>query len=181
MAHFRWTETSERAASLIVQGELTLTQIGERVGVDRRTLYEWRNDPVFRARVDEETERFRSEIRRVGIATMERRLQALNDRWMGMEQIIAARAEDPEMRAIPGGSTGLLVKSVKGLGRGKDFQVVSTYAVDVGLLRELRECMKQAAQELGQWVEKKEEAPPNQKPNPEAARRAIMASQDKDS
>jgi hypothetical protein len=39
-----------------------------------------------------------------------RRVEALNERWEKMHQIIAARAAAEEMQAIPGGKTGLVVK-----------------------------------------------------------------------
>lgn len=60
------------------------------------------------------------------------------------------------MKDVPGGNTGLLVRTTKGIGSGDTFQIVDEYAVDTGLLRELREHEKQAAQELGQWIDKSE-------------------------
>ena len=89
--------------------------------------------------------------------------------------MIEARAE--EHKDVPGGSTGLLVRQVKLVKiysvPGQDLeddepdaadvlcsaklnQVVYEYAVDTGLLKELREHERQAAQELGQWTEKHE-------------------------
>jgi hypothetical protein len=53
---------------------------------------------------------------------------------------------------VPGGTTGLVVRiAKKAAGR-----VVYLDRVDTGLLRELRELAKQAAQELGQWGQKYE-------------------------
>lgn len=71
-----------------------------------------------------------------------------------MQQVIAERAEAKEMQGVAGGETGLLAHNVKGLGKGDDFELVDEYAVDTGLLREIRETEKQAAIELGQWQEK---------------------------
>src|ERR1017187_5622963 len=51
---------------------------------------------------------------------------------------------------VPGGTTGLLVKDYK----GKDADTL-VYKVDTGLLAELRNHEKQAAEELGQWSEKR--------------------------
>jgi endonuclease/exonuclease/phosphatase family metal-dependent hydrolase len=42
---------------------------------------------------------------------------------------------------------------VKQVGAGRDVQIVEEYAVDVPLLKEKRETMKQAATELRQWTE----------------------------
>lgn len=73
-----------------------------------------------------------------------------------MQQVIAERAEDIELQDVAGGKTGLIVHNVKGVGKGEDFQLIDLYEVDTGLLKELREHEKQAAQELGQWTEKKD-------------------------
>jgi hypothetical protein len=54
----------------------------------------------------------------------------------------------------PGADTGLLVRTLKTVGSGFDAKVVAEYEVDTGLLKELREHEKQAAQELGQWSDK---------------------------
>jgi hypothetical protein len=55
------------------------------------------------------------------------------------------------MRSVPGGETGLLVRTGRFIVNGK---AVDVYAVDVGLLRELREHEKQAAIECGQWPQR---------------------------
>jgi hypothetical protein len=135
---------------------LTYPAIAEKVGISRATLSRWRDKPEFAARVTEHMEEFRELVRRRGVARMERRLDALNDRWNRMRQVIDDRAIDPKMQAVPGGTTGLIAHNIKGVGRGEDFQLVDVYEVDTGLLRELREHEKQAAQELGQWLEKRE-------------------------
>jgi hypothetical protein len=70
------------------------------------------------------------------------------DRWEKMKAVMAARAAD--MADVPGGASGLLVRQYKQIGKVK----VEEYAVDTGLLRELRAHERQAAQELGQWMEK---------------------------
>lgn len=154
MNAFTWNPNSEKAAQLIADGQLSLGQIAEEVGVDRRTLWNWRQIPAFAARVEEHLDEFRDEVLRRGIAVRERRVKALNHRWNQMQALINARAE--AMADVPGGSTGLLAHDVKGIGKGADFERVDVYLFDAALLRELREHEKQAAQELGQWTEKHE-------------------------
>jgi len=66
------------------------------------------------------------------------------------------RAAAVEFAEVPGGTTGLLVHTYKAIGTGEFVEKVDEYAVDTGLLAELRAHEKQAAQELGQWVEKGE-------------------------
>jgi hypothetical protein len=164
MEAFSWSKASDRAAQLIAEGDLTLAQIGESVGRDQRTLWNWRQHPEFVARIDEHLAIFRDEVRRRGIAVRERRINALNDRWLRLHSVIEQRAADPAMAAVPGGATGLLVHDVKGIGSGESARVVDLYEVDVGLLRELREHERQAAQELGQWTEKQEISGDAEKP-----------------
>jgi transcriptional regulator with XRE-family HTH domain len=129
MAAFEWTGERERASELLAARNLTHQKIADSVGIARSTLWEWRRIPEFAARVEEITEENRAETRRIGIADKERRLAALNDRWARMRRVIEERADDPETAEVV------------------------EFAVDTGLLRELREIEKQAAVELGQWNE----------------------------
>jgi Terminase small subunit len=86
------------------------------------------------------------------ISSRNARVQALQNRWDLMRQVIAERSQfyakgvDAEDAAVPGGSTGLLVKDYKGKEADKP-----VYKVDTGLLAELRAHEKQAAEELEQW------------------------------
>jgi AcrR family transcriptional regulator len=154
MSDSHLTEPMLLAAQLIAEAKLTHDEIAKRVGLSRQAVYAWRKKPEFAAEVERALDERRREIRRTGIADLEARVAALNDRWTRMRRLMEARADDPSMAKVPGGTTGLLVRTVKGLGSGEAFTLVEEYAVDTGLLRELREHEKQAAQELGQWTEK---------------------------
>lgn len=156
MADFRWTEETEEASQLIAEGELTYQAIADKFGVAKSTVFRWTKHPEFAARVNEVIDDFRSEIRRRGLAILERRVESVNDRWRRLQVVVQERANSPEMIDVPGGSSGLLVKSLKGIGGGDDFQVVETYEVDTGLLKSILDLEKQAAQELGQWTERQE-------------------------
>lgn len=156
MDTFRWTVQTERAAQLLADGKLTLGEIAEELDIDPKTLWNWRKESEFAARVEELLEAFRQEVRRRGIAVRERRLQVLDDTWDRLQRVIQERADDPTHANVPGWKTGLLVHNVKSVGGGDNATVVDLYEIDTGLLRELREHKKQAAQELGQWTEKHE-------------------------
>jgi transposase-like protein len=154
MAGFRWTDESKNAAEMIAAGTLTHTKIAEEIGVTRQTIHNWLAKPEFTARVQDHIDGFRAKVRSRGIAILENRVDALNDRWRLMQRVISERAESKQMAGVAGGGTGLMVHTVKGVGKGDDFQLIDLYEVDTGLLKELREHEKQAAQELGQWTEK---------------------------
>ena len=148
MPDFEWTKQSEEVAQLVAVGELSDAQIAGRVGLCRTTVWHWRRNPEFAARVDGLVDDFRKVLRLRALSRLERRVDRLNRDWLKLQRIIAERAEDPDMQDVPGGSTGLLVKTQKAIGNGENVRFVNEYAVDLGTLRELREIEKQAAQEL---------------------------------
>lgn len=150
------TNEQARAAQLVADGDFTFPQIAEQIGISRQSLLAWRKRPEFIQRVAEIREDYRQAIRQRGVAILEKRVEAQNDRWRRMQRVIQERAEAPEMENVPGGKTGLMIRRLKMLGTGENATVVEEFEVDTGLLREIREVEKIAAQELGQWTEKVE-------------------------
>jgi hypothetical protein len=160
---FEWDARRERAALLLAEGELTDVEVAAEVEVTDRTLRNWKAVPAFAARVKQLVAELGAVAQRKAIGRRARRLAALDDRWQRMKAVIAARAD--EMKDLPGGgSSGLLVKTVKSIGSGDNAREVEEYAVDAALLREMRELEKQAAQETGQWAEKVEHSGPEGAP-----------------
>jgi hypothetical protein len=153
---FPWCKASRKAVKYLALGRYSDSKIAAKIGMSRATITRWKRHPEFVEAVDRLINDYRHAVRWQGLAILERRIDRLNRRWDGMHKVIRERAASPEMQAVPGGTTGLLVRTVKGIGSGDAFQVVDEYAVDTGLLRELREHEKQAAQELGQWVDRSE-------------------------
>jgi hypothetical protein len=156
MTVFKWSDERRTAALLLAEGNLTDAQIATQAGVCRQTIWNWKQIPEFTETIEGYLEEFRQEVRRRGLASRDRRIRALNERWSRLQRIIEERADDPKMAGVPGGTTGLLLHNVKAVGAGEKAKVVDLYEVDTGLLKELRELEKQAAQELGQWVERQE-------------------------
>ena len=135
---------------LVAEDRLSDEQIAERLRMSRAGLLKWKRRPEFQARVMQLREQLRVAVVNRGITERQNRVDALNERWRLMRQVIEARAVDETMTA-PGAKTGLMVRSYKQVGRD-DFR--EEYTVDIALLKEMREHEKQAAQELGQWAEK---------------------------
>jgi hypothetical protein len=113
-------------------------------------------------------------IVREGLTAKQTRVAGMQERHRRMWQLLEARAAagtqakeaeagtdaaDTVLRTLfgrgalpPGVETGLLVKTVKQVGKVLEEE----WAVDTGLLSEMRATEKQVAQELGEWTEKRE-------------------------
>ena len=74
----------------------------------------------------------------------------LNEVHDKLLQVISERALDPDFADVPGGKTGLVVKNVKGIGRG----AIEVFEVDTATVRELRAVQQQVAEELGQHIQR---------------------------
>lgn len=101
----------------------------------------------IQAAIDEQI----GEIKRKGIALHQNRVDALAERHRLLQQVIAERAAEMDGEAS-GGGTGLLVRKIKVTKQG----VLHEYAVDTGLLAEMRAHEQQIAQELGEWIDKQQ-------------------------
>ena len=84
-----------------------------------------------------------------------RALQDLADRW---RRLIEERAADPHMEEVPGGKTGLLVRTKKMLGSGTNAYEVDEYKADAAASAEFRDTLVQAAKEMGRWQERSQVA-----------------------
>lgn len=150
------TAPQREAAILVADDELTDERIAAQVGVTSRTLRTWKSYPEFQAAVADHRMRLEAAISRFWIAKRRKRvekLQLLADKAVA---VIEQRAADSSMDDVPGGSTGVIVRDVKSVGYGTEAELVDVYKVDTALMAELRNLMKQAAQEVGQWSEKHE-------------------------
>jgi hypothetical protein len=137
---------------LVANGKFTTVEIAAELKMSPNTLKQWKKRRDFEVRVERHRQIWRDRVMLTGIADQARRIEALNDRWSRMKTVIEARAADPTMKDVPGGTTGLLVaetKQVPGTG-----EIVDEFSVDTALLRELRAHEEQAAKELGQWTDK---------------------------
>lgn len=146
----------EQAAQLVAEDRFPDVKIAEICEISEACLSKWKKRPEFAERVKELTAIYGERVLKYGLARRERRLAVLSEMHEKILTLIDARAKDPEMVAIPGGLTGLLVKTNKLSRVGKALQVYEEFKADVGLLKELRAIEEQAARELGQWRDKHE-------------------------
>jgi hypothetical protein len=150
---FRWTKASTEAAVLLAEDELTNEHIAEQCGVSVPTLWRWRQHPEFTERIAEHTAALQATMLRHAVAKRHKRLATLDRLHTKALGVIESRADEMDGEA-PGAETGLLVKTFKQIGQGPGAQMVTEYAVDTALMREIRAIEEQAAKELGQWEEK---------------------------
>jgi hypothetical protein len=156
------TKTREKAAQLVADDRLTDREIAEQCGIDKATLERWKLQPTFRARVQTIVQAYAKRALKHGISRRERRVAVLNDLHNKMLQVIDERAKSEDMAGVPGGKTGIVTRTLKGVGKGDDFQVVEEHRVDTGTIAEIRDVQKQAAEELGQWIKRTETLDLNQ-------------------
>jgi hypothetical protein len=144
------TKKREKAARMVAEDRLFDARIASDLGIAERTLERWKEQVDFQERVQEIVREYATRAMKHGLARVERRLTVLNEVHEKLLRVIAERAEDAELSGVPGGKTGLVVKTLRGIGRG----AVEVFEVDTGTIRELRAIQQQAAEELGQHVQR---------------------------
>jgi len=120
-------------------------------GADR-SAHALRRRPEISVRVTELRTAIEDGIIQLAITERSERLKEYEDRWNRLRTLREERANSKEMSGVPGGRTGLLVRTLKMIGAGKSAEVVEEYELDTGYLREIRELEKQAAIEKGHLV-----------------------------
>lgn len=99
-------------------------------------------------------QQWRDEVKSTGIASLEYRVQRLDEMEQGYQRLIEARKEAYANTDVIGGETGLVVKQFKMVGSGPDAQLVEEYVADTGVTKEIRAIYDDVAKELGQRVDK---------------------------
>lgn len=149
---WQWTQPRIVAAQMVAEGK-TLAEISSATKAKPQTISNWKKQSEFSARIDEIRKEMADALTRSGLRVKEYRLNKLNDILERIDMVIAGRAND--MAGVPGGDSGLLVRKYKSVG-GVYGEKATEYAFDRALVEELREVLKHAAQEVGEWTEKKE-------------------------
>jgi transposase-like protein len=145
-------ERKQRAAELVAAGKLTREAIAKETGVTPRTIGTWKSETEFQRLVHEAKNAWRAKARDDGIADRDLRIRHANDEHKRLRGVILARAKDPQMQGAPGGKTGLLTVSYKMQSMGKDSpsEAVPEYAVDTGMLTQLRALREEVAVAKGE-------------------------------
>lgn len=160
------TARKDKAAILLAEDELTDEAIASEVGVTRRTLANWKQDPEFAALVGDYHGKIIAQALKLPIARKhyriavlndlhERALQSLDERGARYAQELAEEdsAEGATRRFFGNvtpqeAATGLFIReeSVNATG-----MKTVNWRFDSAITKDIRDTEKQAAQELGQW------------------------------
>lgn len=145
----------ELAAQLVAEGRLTDEKIAERLGCVRQTLAVLKRKPEFKQHVAEIVAKLAEESLKFNIARREGRIAVQQELEAKLLTIIEERAREAQAtnNKIPGMRTGLVCKTLKGIGKGEDFQVVEVYEADTPTVKALLALHEQAAKEMGQFEE----------------------------
>ena len=141
---FEWTAEKERVVGLLAEGA-SHRDIAKQ-GVARKSIERWKRHPEFASRLQDLVGAARDRAKRTFLGKKESRIQILEELYSRQKAIIDERAADPEMQAVPGGRTGLLVrKTVVSSGTLISYE----YVVDTSLSNEIRKTLQQVALEVG--------------------------------
>jgi len=158
----------ERVAILLAEGDLSDTKIAEEVGVSRRAIVNWKNDPEFRALQDTAHQKIVAAAYALPIARKEKRLKVLDDLYARHVHALELRAQRiaDELSAVdtPEGATrkffgnfipaeavtGLFVKKETTLANGmKSVE----WVYDGSIFKAICDLQKQAGLEVGNFSE----------------------------
>ncbi len=151
---FAWTAKRLQAVELLAAGMLTHDEVAESIDVAPSTLTRWKGYQTFNDAIAAAKQVHIEAIKAEGIANKQNQIDYLNDRHRRLLQVIEERAADDSMADVPGGKTGLIVRTYKAVGFGEDMELLPEYNVDTGLLSSLLNIEKQGAQLAGIWEDK---------------------------
>ena len=145
-------------------------------GSPRQAGSELLSNPAIRA----EIQAVNDELRGEGIAAKQNRLEDYAELRRRLWLIINRRAEEYAKRdeltdemanaygigesRMLGGASGLLVRKFNVVGAGRSQRVIEEHELDTGLITQLLNVDRQAAQELGEWSERRQISGPDDGP-----------------
>lgn len=126
----------------LIEG-MRASDVARKYGVARQSVFDFQER--HKAELIQRKAELDTAVEDLAVTNKAQRLAAINDRWLKLRQLIDIRARD-DRYTEPGYETGLMVRSLKGIGKN----VFSQYEVDTGLLAEIRQIEHEAAEAMGQ-------------------------------
>lgn len=152
---FQWNEAKARAAVLVAEDDISNDEIAATVGIHRDTLYEWKKNEAFAARVKEHLDEIEQAMMRHAISKRHKRIGRLQRILDKIDEVIDERADKVPASefAAAGSESGLLVAKPVFSHAG---DLAYEWKFDAALVREYRALMEQSAKELGQLTDRLE-------------------------
>src|ERR1044071_5658926 len=107
------TREMMEAALLVAEGRLSAKQIGEKFGVSARSIERWRSRPEFAAEVERHKTVWREQVLQQGLADRAYRVSLAQVEYDKLARIMEERGAHPDLQGVPGGKTGLIVRTQK--------------------------------------------------------------------
>lgn len=148
------TTKQRRAVEYVAHDLLSDAEIASELHITKNTLERWKRLPAFAAAVVDAAAKLAEAIRAEGIANKQNRIDSYRADYELLEQIRVERAEDARGAKEPGLETGLIIRTVKGLGAGDNFQIINEYGLDTALINSRNTIREKIARELGQITDK---------------------------
>jgi len=141
-----WDEQKLEALDLIAEGCTPHELIAQKLGIGRKTLWVWREQPAFQSRLQAILHEAAQSLATTRVAHKVLRVKDMQERIEALQYIVSERAKHYG-GMHPGADTGYVAPVATASGR-------QAWAVDTGLMTELRALEQAVAKELGQLVEK---------------------------
>jgi hypothetical protein len=109
----------------------------------------WKKQSAIQQKIDEHLRLSKQNSERQMIVERQMRIADMAVMLQKLKDIVRERAKTPEMRGVPGGSTGLMRR--RKISFRRPHGPLCDYELDTGLLRESRRLLVAVAKALGQW------------------------------
>ena len=125
-------ELQESAAILAAEDELSDNEIAQHCGITRRTLMRWKKQSAIQQKIDEHLRLSKQNSERQMIVERQMRIADMAVMLQKLEDIIRERAKTPEMRGVPGGSTGLMRRRKVSFRKphGRDLEIAAACGIN---------------------------------------------------
>jgi hypothetical protein len=144
-------EKQKQAARMVAEGQRN-KEITLALRISPRILAYWKKAPEFSREVEAHLDLMEQATYQDGIADRRRLLYASNDLYYKLQAIVTARGKDPSLQVVPGGDTGLLVKTIRSVRTNEEgWKHHVEPCIDATLLNGLQAALEMMARATGLW------------------------------
>lgn len=130
------------------------TDAAIRAGYSAKTAGSIGAENLTKPEIQAAIQAWRDEVKQRGIASLEYRVNRLDELERKYWDVIEARKQAYTDTKVIGGETGIVILQYKMVGGGENAQLVEEYVADTAVSKEIRSIYDDVAKELGQRVDK---------------------------